>query len=94
METAIKVFMILSTVVAGIATLGIALLWCIPMTVHYCKNTYFVGTGFKICTLLFVNTIAGILMLCDNQLKESKFSKKVDTLKNQKAPQIAVLFKL
>ena len=24
-----------------------------------------IGTGFKICSLLFVNTIAGILMLCD-----------------------------
>ena len=26
-----------------------------------------VGIGFKVCTLLFVNTIAGILMLCDEE---------------------------
>ena len=31
-----------------------------------CKNGY-VGTGFKICTLLFVSTIAGILMFCDDK---------------------------
>ncbi len=47
---------------------GIALLWAVPMTVHYfkaTKNKQPVGVAFKICTLLFVNTISGILMLCD-----------------------------
>lgn len=41
----------------------------ICMTVKYQKKTdndRRVGVGFKICTLLFVNLIAGILMLCDN----------------------------
>ena len=47
----------------------IPLAWCLPMTIHYfkaTKNNEKVGTGFKVCTLLFVNLIAGILMLCDN----------------------------
>ena len=46
-----------------------ALSWCLPMTIVYFKKTKKgepIGVGFKICTLLFVNTIAGILMLCDN----------------------------
>lgn len=49
----------------------ISLVWKIPMTVRYCRSTdksgLSVGTGFKICSLLFVSMIAGILMLCDNE---------------------------
>ena len=44
------------------------LIWSIPMTVHYfksMKNKKTVGIAFKICVLIFVNLIAGILMLCD-----------------------------
>ena len=44
------------------------LIWRIPMTNHYFKASAKkepVGIGFKVCTLLFVNLIAGILMLCD-----------------------------
>ena len=47
----------------------IPLCWCIPMTVSYCrkiKNGESVSTGFKVCSLLFVSLIAGVLMLCDN----------------------------
>lgn len=39
------------------------------MTVRYRRkraNFEPVGLAFKICTLLFVSTVAGILMLCDN----------------------------
>lgn len=46
----------------------IPLAWAIPMTVHYwkaVKNNRPVGTAFKVCTLLFINTVSGILMLCD-----------------------------
>jgi uncharacterized membrane protein YvbJ len=63
-----KVFMIISTVLTGIYI--IPLLWTIPMTVHYftsCKEKRPVGIGFKVCTLIFVSLIAGILMLVDNQ---------------------------
>lgn len=44
------------------------LAWCLPMTLNYCskvKNREEVSVAFKICALLFVNLIAGILMLCD-----------------------------
>lgn len=59
--------MLISCIVSAIAL--IPLVWTIPMTVHYWRkvgNNESVGVGFKVCSLLFVNTIAGILMLCDN----------------------------
>ena len=45
------------------------LAWCLPMTSCYFNKTANkeeIGLGFKICTLIFVNLIAGILMLCDD----------------------------
>ena len=66
LATVAKILMIVSTVVTGLYLIPLA--WCIPMTISYSnklKNGLPVSTGFKICTLLFVNTIAGILMLCD-----------------------------
>lgn len=65
--TLIKIFMIIGCVANAFYFL-IPLAWCIPMTLHYIqlkKDNQPVGTGFKICVLLFVNLIAGILMLCD-----------------------------
>ncbi len=47
---------------------AIPLAWCLPMTIIYfrkCNNGENVGTGFKICSLLFVSLLAGIFMLCD-----------------------------
>ena len=70
LSTAAKVFMIIGTVVMGLSCYLIPLAWCIPMTISYCKkikNGQPIGTGFKICSLLFVNMIAGILMLCDKE---------------------------
>ena len=61
-----KVFMILGTVCMGFLILPLA--WCLPMTLSYCKkikNNEPISIGFKVCALLFVNTIAGILMLVD-----------------------------
>ena len=43
------------------------LAWGIPMIISFkrkLKNGEPVSTGFKVCTLLFVNIVAGILMLC------------------------------
>ncbi len=68
LATAAKILMIVSTVIMGFYIIPLA--WCIPMTIAYnnmLKNNQPVSTGFKICTLLFVNTISGILMLCDNK---------------------------
>lgn len=65
---AAKVFMIISTVAMGFFIIPLA--WCIPMTVHYfgkVKKGEAVSVGFKICSLLFVSTIGGILMLCDKE---------------------------
>ncbi len=60
------VFMIIGTISTGIFLLP--LIWCIPMTVYYyhayTENRH-VGIAFKVCALLFVNLIAGILMLVD-----------------------------
>ena len=62
------VFMIIGTVAMTFCTFGIGLAWCLPMTISYGrnrKNGIPVSIGFKVCSLIFVNTIAGILMLCD-----------------------------
>lgn len=62
-----KIFMIIGCVAMGFFFISLA--WTIPMTMSYSKkiaNGEPVTTGFKVCTLLFVNVIAGILMLCCN----------------------------
>ena len=67
--TVAKAFMILGTVLMALGTVLIGLAWCLPMTIHYCnclKTGRPVGTGFKICCMLFVSFIGGILMLCDS----------------------------
>ncbi len=68
--TAAKVFMILGTIITGITGYLIPLAWCIPMTVVYfkkLKNNQPIGTGFKVCSLLFVSLLAGIFMFCDKE---------------------------
>lgn len=65
---AAKVFMIIGCVAQG--CLLVPLAWMIPMTISFSrklKSGEKVGVGFKICTLLFVNMIAGILMLCRSE---------------------------
>ncbi len=68
LKIAAKVFMIISTVFLGFYIIPLA--WCLPMTISYSRkveNGESVSLAFKICSLIFVNTIAGILMLCDNE---------------------------
>ena len=67
-KTIAKIFMIIGTVVNSIYGLIIPLAWCLPMTLSFCKKVKKnekISTGFKVCILLFVNTIAGIVLLCD-----------------------------
>ena len=67
-QTAIKIFLILACVFS-ISLYLIPLIWSIPMTVWYfeeSKNRRPLSAGYKICTFLFVSSIAGILMLVDN----------------------------
>lgn len=68
LTTAAKIFMIIGTVVMGFYLIPLA--WCIPMTVIYfrkLKNNEPISTGFKVCSLLFVSLVGGILMLCDKE---------------------------
>lgn len=67
----IKVFMVLGCIASGWAL--IPLLWTIPMTNHVFKKLNAnepIGVGFKICVLLFVNIVAGIMLLCMSELEE------------------------
>lgn len=67
LATVAKVFLILGTIAIGLSTFLIGLAWAIPMTVSIFKkldNGEPVGVGLKVCSLLFVNTVAGILLLC------------------------------
>ena len=69
LKTAAFILMIIGTVISALSSFGIALAWCLPMTLSYSqkvKRGEPISNGFKICALLFVNTIAGIIMLCDN----------------------------
>ena len=68
LATAAKILMILGTIVNAISGFLIPLAWCIPMTISYCrklKRGEPISTGFKVCSLLFVSLLGGILMLCD-----------------------------
>ena len=58
------VFMIIGTIAMAFAIIPLA--WCIPMTIHAKKamdDHQKIGVGFKVCTLLFVSLIGGILLL-------------------------------
>lgn len=60
------VLMIIVTVITAFALIPMA--WCIPMTISV-KRNYKSGKknsiGLKVCTLLFMGLIPGILLLCD-----------------------------
>lgn len=64
--TAIKIFMIISCI-ASVSAYCIPLIWMLPMTIitfKRFKEGKPLGTAFKVLTLLFVNVIAGVCMLC------------------------------
>ena len=66
-KTIVKVFMILGTILSGIFIFPLA--WSIPMTAVYfnrVKNNQPISTGFKVCSLLFVSMVGGIIMLCED----------------------------
>lgn len=68
--TVAKILMIITCVIYGIYLIPLA--WMLPMTITLCKkidNNDNISTGFKVCTLIFCNTIVGILLLCMNQDK-------------------------
>ncbi len=60
------VFMLISTILMGFWLIPLS--WALPMTIVYFNKITKgekIETGFKVCCLLFVSLIAGILMLCD-----------------------------
>ena len=66
LKTVINVFLIIACVFMGIATLGIGLSWCLPMAFRIrerMRANVPVGIALKVCTLIFVNLVAGILLL-------------------------------
>ena len=63
--TVAKVFLILGCIGFGVFLIPLA--WCIPITVSIFRKLNSgeeIGAGLKVCALLFVNLIAGILLLC------------------------------
>lgn len=65
LAVASKIFLILGCIAQGWLLLPLA--WCLPITISICsrmKRNEPVGTGLKVCALLFVNLIGGILLLC------------------------------
>lgn len=65
LAVASKVFLILGCIAQGWLLLPLA--WCLPITIsifNKMNNNEPVGTGLKVCSLLFVNLIGGILLLC------------------------------
>ena len=68
LKTVIKVFLILGCVAQGWLLLPLA--WCIPITskVFKCLNSgEKIGTGLKVCALIFVNLVAGICLLVTDE---------------------------
>lgn len=63
-----KIFLLISIIVGYIFILPLA--WMLPMHIYYSKHItkkIKISTGYKICVLLFINIVPGILMLCDHK---------------------------
>ena len=67
MVTVVKILLIMGCIAQG--WLLIPLAWCLPITIsifNSFRDNRPIGTGLKVCSLLFVNTIASICLLCMN----------------------------
>ncbi len=70
LAVASKVFLILGCIAQGWMLLPLA--WCLPITISICNKMNRgepVGTGLKVCALLFVSLLGGILLLCRSDEK-------------------------
>lgn len=68
LQTTTLAFLIIAVVLQGFFLITLA--WTLPMTLSYNRRINEnepIGVGFKVCTLIFVSFIAGILMLCDKK---------------------------
>lgn len=64
------VFALVNTILSGIGTLGIALSWKIPMTRKIKKaieGNAVLTFSFEMCALIFLDPVAGILLLVDHE---------------------------
>lgn len=69
MKLLVKIFMILGCIAIGWTLIPLA--WCIPMTVITFRKLDAgekFSPGFKVCTLIFVSLVAGIIMLCSDDM--------------------------
>lgn len=76
LSIAIIILLIIGAIFTSLFTMLIGLIWCVPMTISLChklRKNLPISTGWKICTIIFVSTIAGILMFCDNQPRNPKY---------------------
>lgn len=67
MSIVVKVFLVLGCVTRGWLIFPLA--WCLPITImvfRALRDNRPISTGLKVCTLIFVNLIAGICLLCMN----------------------------
>ena len=68
--TCTKVFLIIGTIIVSLSTYLIGILWTLPMTIHYFKKIkqgQKLSVAFKVCCLLFIGIVPGILMLVDEK---------------------------
>lgn len=71
MKSVIWILLVLSCVLGAFALL-IPLAWCIPISLAIKKKldkNEPIDMGLKICTLLLVNVIVGILLLCGSEIE-------------------------
>lgn len=62
-----KVFLILGCIAQALILIPLA--WCLPITISIfgkINRGEHISVGLKVCALLFVNLIGGILLLCRN----------------------------
>lgn len=69
MDLAIKIFMVLGCILTG--WLIFPLLWTVPMTVSVFRSLdkgRQISNGLRVCVLLFTSLVAGVLLLCRNDM--------------------------
>ena len=67
---AVKIILVVKCILIAFSTFGFGLIRTIPMTISYFQNIKKgnpISKAFKVCTLLFVSLIAGILMFIDDE---------------------------
>lgn len=63
-----KIFLLIDMILKYILIFPLA--WVLPMHISYSKHItkrIKISTGYKVCVLLFIGLVPGILMLCDHK---------------------------